>query len=247
MLPVSTVLTFADPGRKRVDNLTNVMRRFSSVATVALPCVVAAGGALTAMYTGFEPASEYALLLAIKLLLVAGLALLGLRARRALRAPAPMPVLRSTMRIEALAVVAVAALSAGLSTMSPTAVDAPVAHAGHVDSAQPAGPGILSLSCTMELNGRAVELGWDGTPGGSGSVHVNAVSGEGGPLKVLAGHPLLVSSALEYDLVQYGSTHWMGDVALPLTGEWTLTLEEHPDRFTVKTASCVIDLPADAS
>lgn len=236
-----------NPPDERVDNLTKVMRRFSLVATVALPCVLAAGGVLAAIYTGLEPASEYALLLAVKLLLVAGLALLGLRARRALRVPAPIPVLRSTMRIEALAVVAVAALSAGLSTMSPTTVDAPVDHAGHVDSAQPVGTEILSLSCSVELNGRVVELGWDGALNGSGSVHVNAASGEGGPLKVLASHPLLAPSTLEYDLIQHGSTHWMGDVALPLAGEWTLTLEEHPDRFTVKTASCVIDLPADAS
>lgn len=229
-----------DPARD--DELTAVMRRFSSVAGVALPVVVAAGGLLSFVYTGGAPSFGYGAILAAKTLLVASVAVLGLKARRTLRTAQPLPVLRRTMAVEAVVVVAVAAFSAGLVTMAPSSDG----HGGHRDHAQhihddPDAP--EATGCDVELDGRTISVDWDGTGPGRADVHLYATGGDGGEMRVLAAHERLGEARLEYDLVRFNAVHWMGPIDLPFAGTWTLTLEERPDRFTVTQASCSITVP----
>lgn len=223
--------------------LTAVMRRFSMVATVALPSVVVAGGVLAAVYTGLEPGGTYAAVLLVKIGLVGILSVLGLRARRALQQSRPVSTLRRTMWIEAGAVIFVAAISAVLTTTAPSAAG----HGDHRDhvehSGEHSGVNTQNIACEVELGGRTISLTWDGTGPGQASVHLYATGGEGGEMQLLAAHERLSGSALQYDLTRYNAVHWMGPIDLPFGGTWTLTLRERPDRFTVVEGSCELSVP----
>jgi copper transport protein len=209
------------------------IRRFSTVASVALPSVVLAGGALTAVYAHGLPSGRYGYIVLVKTLLVGMMALLGLYARRELASTVSPKRMRRVFTVETVAVVVLASVSALLTSVSPRPL---VDHTQHHEAVR------SSTVCTALLGSREVELSLDPGATGENAVHVYSGSGSSGEVKVSLRHANVPPPGLVTELRLLGENHWTGSVVLPFTGQWQVEIVEQVDRFTLNKGRCELVL-----
>jgi copper transport protein len=216
-------------------------RRFSRVATTALPLLAASAGLLAWILTEGSLVGSYGRVLLFKSGLVGACALAGLWARR--RLDTSPERLRPVFLLEALAVVALAGVSAQLSHVGPDASG----HQGHEqhhehavveETMQDGAVAGAPVSCMVELGARSVDLSFDTSVHGDNAVHVTALGSTLTEVTVVLEHPLLEGAALETAVPLVGAGHASSPLVVPLAGSWTVTVKDNVDRFTVETASC---------
>ncbi|MGA1362704.1 MAG: copper resistance CopC/CopD family protein [Ilumatobacteraceae bacterium] len=196
-----------------------VLGRFSQSATVALPVAVVTGVAQSLHLTDGPSAwgdTRYGWFLAGKVALVAVVLLLGVRARRTVRAGRGSE-LGGLLRVEAVIAVLVLGLTAGLVSSSPREVRSTVE----------------SHSATLVEGNIIVEVSVVPPRKGTAEVHV-LFSPPGGaitPVKDVVVRVALPSRevpAIPVDMTEIGANHWSGVVQFPYAGEWTLEILASP-------------------
>lgn len=214
-----------------LDDGAPVVRRFSTVATVAVPVIVLTGVAQTLQLSGGLDdltASRWGKVLLVKVVVVVVLIALGGVSRWALRQAGP-PAVRRTVATEAVLGVVVLGLAAALVSFPPQ--EAPQTRVFTTAIAQ------AGLIADVTL-----------TPGGVGrnEIHV-VVTPAGGslqPVQDVSGRMRLPSRdipAVPVEYVAIGTNHYTGTVTLPFDGEWVLELVVVPTPGT--TLLLTTDVP----
>jgi copper transport protein len=229
-------------GRRTGDAVATgaVVARFSRVATVAVAVVSAAGIALAWVevrtFDGLT-STRYGWVLIAKVGVALAIGLVGaynhVRLVPALeRAPKKAGArLRTTVRAEALAMVAVVALTAGLVNTTP-------ANAGRT--------GVQSV--TTALGSGSVNLVVDPARVGTNSIHLYLLDESGRAFEVQdVALKLSLPSAelgpIDRDAVLAGPGHYQLDGGdLSVAGTWSIEVDARIDKFTEKTATVQVDV-----
>lgn len=208
-----------------------VLGRFSQSATVALPIAVVTGVAQSLHLTDGISAwgdTRYGWLLIGKVALVAVVVLLGVRARRTVRAGRGSD-LGGLLRVEAVVAVLVLGLTAGLVSSSP----------------RDARSAVESHSATLVEGNIIAEVSVVPPRTGVSEVHV-LFSPPGGaitPVKRVVARVALPSRdvpAIPVEMTEIGANHWSGAVQFPYAGEWTLEILAAPHENSQVRYSTVI-------
>jgi copper transport protein len=221
----AVLLALVDPRTADPDAL-RIVRRFSRLSTVTLFVVIGAGSALAVMLAdasleGLDP--RYATMLAAKVALVGLAAILGAFTRRRLARETPSRAdLRRVFAVDTALLVAVVALSAGLTIGPPRPAATPDddLHVGH---------------CTIQTD--------------EGTVNVSLVPGRVGENTLYVdGTGELESAAAELRLrgedgaieiaLEPSATGWTGAGTIPVAGAWNVTVIMGVDMFTIERAGC---------
>jgi copper transport protein len=205
-----------------VEDLEDESRRFSRVATYAMPTAVLTGvvQSLHLLPSIDSVAStEYGRLLIAKTVLVCLTIAIGTAARRKLQKGTSASI-RSHVRREAVIVVVVVALTSLMVGTSPTASSSASS---------------TSFNITMVQQG--VVADFSVSPAKKGNAEVHAIfTPPGGNLhpvvavKVVMSLPSRNIPNIPLDLIEIGPNHWSGVVEIPFTGEWTLQARVSPTK-----------------
>jgi len=208
-----------------------VLGRFSQNATVALPVGVATGVAQSLHLTD-GPSSwgdtRYGWFVIGKIVLAAVVVLLGVRARRTVRAGRGSE-LAGLLRVEAVVAVLVLGLTAGLVSSSPREVRSAVE----------------SHSATLVEGNIIAEVSVVPPRRGTSEVHV-LFSPPGGAITPVSDVVVRVAlpsrevPAIPVDMTEIGANHWSGVVQFPYTGEWNLEILAAPRENSQVRYSTVI-------
>ena len=225
----AVLLVLTDRG---VDESTavTVVRRFSSLAAIALVVIGVAGVSLALVLTdGLAGGltTPYVLVLTAKVAVVATAALIGALARLHLRGSPARRTLRRVFALDATLLVGVVALSSMLTLSGPH--EGHAGHAGHL----PMG----SARCSTEVGPASVSVVL--APAQPGSNELRLI---GLPATVLsvdielshalsAGAPMTVRAGRSADA-------WVAEPVLPLAGVWQATVAARLDRFTEARGTC---------
>ena len=217
---------------RSVDKSTavTVVRRFSSLAAIALVVIGVAGVSLALVLTdGLAGGltTPYVLVLTAKVAVVATAALIGALARLHLRGSPARRTLRRVFALDATLLVGVVALSSMLTLSGPH--EGHAGHAGHL----PMG----SARCSTEVGPASVSVVL--APAQPGSNELRLI---GLPATVLgvdielshalsAGAPMTVRAGRSADA-------WVAEPVLPLAGVWQATVAARLDRFTEARGTC---------
>ena len=207
-----------------------VVGRFSQTSTVALPLAVVTGAAQSLHLTDGPPVwadTRYGTLLIGKIALALLAVLLGVRARRTVRAGRGSE-LGGLLRVEAVVAAVVLGLTAGLVSTSPRGTGSAAAH-------------------TVTLVQASVIADIAVVPARTGTAEVHAVfSPPGGALTPVTGVSARVSlpsrgiPAVPVEMTQTGTNHWTGTVRFPYGGDWTLEILATPSANSQVRYSTVI-------
>jgi len=218
------------------DDAAATVRAFSRLATVALVVLVVGGGAAGLLLTnGLEAGiTVYVWILLAKIGVVGVAALMGAWGRRGLGHGARRGRYRRLFLLDTALLVVVVFLSAALTLVGPH--QGHTGHEGHV---------LTSPRCSMTLGqtgstfGAAV-IADPGTPG-SNTLLVSGVPAglQGVTVELL--HLYTGGSPITVPLVQ-DQRGWVGEAALPFTGDWTVTALVRVDTFTEARGTCDITI-----
>ena len=203
----------------RVEDVTDELRRFSRIATYAMPIAVLSGVVQAAHLVPSINAltsSDYGRLLVAKVIVVLIAIALGTAARKKLHVDNVVSV-RSHLRREAVLVLVVIALTSLLVGKSPTAT-----------ASTP-----TSFAITMVQ--QSVVADFSITPTKVGQAEVHAIfTPPGGSLSPVKSVKIVVALAsrnipnIPVDLIEIGPNHWTGIVRFTFPGEWTLQARVSP-------------------
>jgi copper transport protein len=212
---------------------TDVVRRFSRLAAIALLAIAAAGAALTwnlsdGLAGGLT--SPWMLTLGGKIALVGAAAVLGFAGRRHLGGQPDRGRLTRLFLVDAGILVGVAVLSSMLTLTSPHVGH--VGHQGHVAG---------SARCAMVVGDGSVSV-----IAAPGRVGTNTITLGGLPADALSvtldwRHELTEGAALRMD-AESGADGWTATGVLPLAGEWALGVAVRVDTFTQQNGSCTLTI-----
>lgn len=215
----------------------DAVRRFSALATAAMPIAVLAGTALAYRFDALDASGAYLKILLGKLSLVAGAIAIGAAARMAIRRIAdtfPRRALLVGLGIDTGLLVSISVLSAMLATTSPPAL---------ASEPKETRSGETKL-CMASVGGEMfhVEL----SPGlvGSNTAVVSAVTtaSQQPPSVSLLLSEGASAAAIKHQLRLNPDQNWVGSIVVPRPGRWSATVVVTPDRFTVAEGSCEIQL-----
>ena len=203
-----------------VEDLNDETRRFSRIATYAMPVAVVTGVVqslhlLPSVSSATE--TEYGRLLIAKVVLVVITIVIGSAARRKLQAGDASNIKRHVRR-ESVIVLVVVALTSLMVGTSPT---------------KSANAVPKSFSITMVQQDVVADFSIN--PAKKGTAEVHAIfTPPGGNLHPVVAAKLVISLPsrdipnIPLDLIEIGPNHWSGVVELPFTGEWTLQARVSP-------------------
>jgi len=206
-------------------SMLETILRFSRSSAVAIAFVFGGGIMLGWLLTdGLAGGlSAYVLLLCAKLLLAVAALLGGALMRRRLRAGTASRTLAARLfALDTVTVLAIAALSAGLTLGSPHA-----GHAGH------------SGHCVATIEGATVSITL--SPGTIGANRV-LISGVAQAERVRLETSLRSKSERLVAELEASSGAWQGGTVFPVAGTWEATLVVGKDQFTEVRGSCTLDI-----
>jgi copper transport protein len=212
---------------------TDVVRRFSRLAAVALLAIATAGAALTwnlsdGLAGGLT--SPWMLTLGGKVALVGAAAVLGFAGRRHLGGHPDRRRLTRLFLVDAGILVGVAMLSSMLTLTSPH-----VGHAGHQ------GHITGSPRCAMQVGeGSASVIAAPGRVG-TNTIAIAGLPAAARSVTLDWRHALTQGAALAME-AKSGPAGWTASGVLPLTGEWTLGVAVRVDTFTQERGSCTLTI-----
>lgn len=212
------------------DETLRVVRRFSKLATLTLFGVVLGGSALAVLLTGGHLENldlRWVGFLGAKVALVMVAAILGALTRRRLGMDAASRHdLRRLFAVDAVILVTVIALSAGLTVGPPTANAAgdDDIHIGH---------------CAIDTDGGVVNLSLVPAQVGANTVYLDGAGELVGALVELrvAGD----AGAIEVELARAGAG-WSGVGSVPVAGVWQAIIALQRDRFTETKLACELQV-----
>ena len=208
-----------------------VLGRFSQSATVALPLAVVTGAAQSLHLTDGVSSwgdTRYGWFVIGKIVLAAVVVLLGVRARRTVRAGRGSE-LGGLLRVEAVVAVLVLGLTAGLVSSSPREVR----------------NAVESHSATLVEGNIIAEVSVVPPRVGTSEVHVlfSPTGGAITPVKNVVVRVTLPSRevpAIPVEMKELGANHWSGVVQFPYAGKWTLEILAAPQENSQVRYSTVI-------
>ena len=203
-----------------VDDLNDETRRFSRIATYAMPVAVVTGVVqslhlLPSVTSAAD--TEYGRLLIAKVVLVAITIVIGAAARKKLQAGDATNIKRHVRR-ESVIVLVVVALTSLMVGTSPT---------------KSANAVLKSFSITMVQQDVVADFSINPSKKGPAEVHA-IFTPPGGNLKPVVDAKLVISLPsrnipnVPLELVEIGPNHWSGVIELPFAGEWTLQARVSP-------------------
>jgi len=212
------------------DEARGVVRRFSLFAGFALGAIGVAGAALTwnlsdGLAGGLT--TPWVLVLGAKVTLVGAAALLGAFGRRSLGATPSRSRLHRLFLVDAVLLVGVAALSAGLTLTSP--------HVGHPGHQGHGAAGSSRCAAVVGESSVSVIL----TPGrvGTNAILIGGIPEGMRSVGLRWSHELTEAGALPMEATE-GTTGWTATGALPLTGSWEVIVSVRVDTFSAVSGSC---------
>lgn len=212
-------------GELHGDAAAGSVRRFSRIATWALPLVVVTGAAQGLHLIGGPGAvgdTDYSWILVAKAALVCLVVLLGLRARRTLATDSSAtPRFDAVIRLESIVAVVVLGLSAVLVNSSPV----------------PAVPPVESFSARLVQRSIIAEVTVTPPKVGTSEIHLlfTPPGGSLAPVSNVKVRMTLQASEvppIPVDTVQVGANHWSGVVQIPYPGNWSLEILVSPQPNT---------------
>jgi copper transport protein len=203
-----------------VEDLNDETRRFSRIATYAMPIAVITGVVqslhlLPSVSSAAD--TQYGRLLIAKIIVVIITIVIGAAARKKLQAGDATNIKRHVRR-ESMIVLVVVALTSLMVGTSPT---------------QSANAVPKSFSITLVQQDVVADFSIN--PAKKGTAEVHAIfTPPGGNLHPVVAAKLVISLPsrnipnIPLDLIEIGPNHWSGVVELPFTGEWTLQARVSP-------------------
>ena len=207
-----------------------VVRRFSSLATVALVVVGVAGAALALLLTdGLAGGltTRYVLILATKVGVVGIAALTGALARRRLRGSPSRRTLRLVFTLDAGLLVLVIGLSSMLTLTGP--------HEGHAGHATHGPPG--STRCATEVGPASVAVVLAPAQPGTNELRIIGLPATVLSVEVELSHALSAGAPITAS-ADRSADAWVAEPVLPLAGAWQATIAARVDRFTEARGAC---------
>jgi len=205
-----------------VEDLSDEIKRFSRMATFAMPIAVGSG-VLQALHLlpnlHSLTSTEYGRLLTLKTFLVMVVVGTGALARKKLQADTSVSI-RAHLRREAVIVVIVVAITSLLVGTSPTAASSAATK---------------SFSITMVQQDVVADFSILPTKVGPAEVHA-IFTPAGGNLHPVVAVKLVLSLPsrkipnIPVDLIEIGPNHWSGVVEIPFSGEWTMQARVSPTK-----------------
>ncbi len=205
-----------------IDDLNDEARRFSRVATFAMPVAIGTGVVQSLHLLPSVSAAtdtEYGRLLIAKTLLVLLTVAIGTAARKKLQSGDAASI-RSHVRREAVIVVVVVALTSLMVGTSPT----------NSNTAAP-----KNFAVTMVQQDVVADFSVSSTKVGASEVHA-IFTPPGGNLHPVVAVKLVIALPsrnipnIPLNLVEIGPNHWSGVIELPFAGEWTLQARVSPTK-----------------
>lgn len=203
-----------------VEDLNDETRRFSRIATYAMPVAVVTGVVQSLhLLPSVKSAAdtEYGRLLIAKVVLVAITIVIGAAARKKLQVSDATNIKRHVRR-ESVIVLVVVALTSLMVGTSPT---------------KSANAVPKSFSITMVQQDVVADFSINPSKKGPAEVHA-IFTPPGGNLKPVVDAKLVISLPsrdipnIPLELVEIGPNHWSGVIELPFAGEWTLQARVSP-------------------
>jgi uncharacterized membrane protein len=213
---------FAVVAVSRTEHAQEYVRRFSRLATFAMPVAVGTG-VLQGLHLGGGVSaitkSDYGRLLIVKTILVLIVIALGARARRRLHSVETKSV-GKTIRLEALIVILVVACTALLVGKSPVVADSfdDLTFSASLVQANVVG----DFSVLPTKVGAAEVHAIMSPPGGAMAPVVNVVVTFALPSRDIPAIPVVMSSV--------GPNHWVGVVQFPYKGKWQMEIRVSPKK-----------------
>jgi copper transport protein len=213
---------FAVVAVSRTEHAQEYVRRFSRLATFAMPVAVGTG-VLQGLHLGGGISaitkSDYGRLLIVKTILVLIVIALGARARRRLHSVETKSV-GKTIRLEALIVILVVACTALLVGKSPVVADSfdDLTFSASLVQANVVG----DFSVLPTKVGAAEVHAIMSPPGGAMAPVVNVVVTFALPSRDIPAIPVVMSSV--------GPNHWVGVVQFPYEGKWQMEIRVSPKK-----------------
>ena len=226
-----------------------ILPAWSGWAATAVAVLLLTGLVRAALETGAPAAlltTSYGRLLLVKVGLVALVVAVAWSARRLVRhrlgAGGPGAV-RTTVAVEA-------ALLAGVLALSSVLVQTPPARTEAADDAGSGAVAVDYFTATLDADGYSLEVIVDPAAPGRNTVHLYAYTDIGRPQPVVewgasASLPGAGVEALEIPLERVSDNHALGEVTLPLAGEWELRLTARTSE--IDQATVVVSVPVEGA